>query len=202
MLKIGLTGGIGSGKTAASDYFATKGITIVDADVVSRQVVEPGQVALQKIEDYFGNDVINSDSTLNRAALRKIVFDNPDERLWLEKLLHPAIAREIQNQIRLSQSPYTVLVSPLLFESGQHIFTNRTLVIDAPEALQIERTSTRDKTDEKSVKAIMEAQTDRVQRLKKADDVIVNDGDLNHLYQQIDTLHQGYLTLAQEVKSL
>jgi len=196
MLVIGLTGGIGSGKTTATDYFARKGITIVDADLVSRIVVEPGKPALTKIAQHFGSEIINHDGTLNRTALRKIVFDNRDQLRWLEQLTHPLIREEIQKQINNSKSAYTILVSPILFESGQNAFTQRTLVIDAPESLQISRTAERDHTDAESVKAIMKAQTAREQRLKKADDIIVNDSDVENFYRQLDGLHEKYMELS------
>lgn len=201
MLIIGLTGGIGSGKTAASDYFASKGITVVDADVVSRLVVEPGQSALQQIKEHFGEHILDAQGRLDRAALRKIVFDAPEQRTWLEQLLHPLIAEEIQRQLEASQSAYTLLVSPILFESGQNLFCQRTLVVDAPESLQIARTTARDNTDEQGVKAIMKAQTQRETRLQKADDVLLNDGSLQDLHQKIDQLHEHYLELAKKEKT-
>lgn len=193
---IGLTGGIGSGKTAASDYFASLGITVVDADLVSRIVVEPGKPALVKIAEHFGKDILTEEGSLDRTALRKVVFDDPEERVWLEKLLHPSIAEEIFLQLSNSNSAYTLLVSPILFESGQNMMTQRTLVIDAPEELQLSRTATRDSTDEDSVKAIMKAQTQRQDRISKADDVICNDGDLAGLHNKIDLIHEKYLTLS------
>jgi dephospho-CoA kinase len=201
MLIIGLTGGIGSGKTAASDYFASKGITVVDADLVSRLVVEPGQNALQQIKAHFGEDILDSQGRLDRTALRKIVFDSPKLRSWLENLLHPLIAQEIQKQINASESPYTILVSPILFESGQNLYCHRTLVIDAPESLQIARTTVRDDTDEAGVKAIMKAQTQRETRLQKANDVLLNDASLEDLHQKIDQLHESYLELAETEKT-
>jgi dephospho-CoA kinase len=201
MFIIGLTGGIGSGKTATSDYFASKNITIVDADVVSRLVVEPDQPALLKISEHFGENILDQNGGLNRSALRTIVFEKPEQRLWLEGLLHPLIAQEIQKQLNESQSPYTLLVSPILFESGQNLFTQRTLVVDAPENLQISRTTKRDHTDEKGVKAIMKAQTDREVRIEKADDILLNDGTLEQLHAKIDSLHEKYLTLAQKYSS-
>jgi len=196
MLIIGLTGGIGSGKTAASDYFESKGITVVDADLVSRLVVEPGQIALEKISEHFGKEILTTEGFLDRTALRKIVFEAPEQRLWLEGLLNPLIAAEIQKQLKASQSPYTSLVSPILFESGHNLYTQRTLVIDAPEELQISRTSERDHTDANGVKAIMKAQTQREVRTQKADDSVINDGSLEDLYKKIDNLHETYLALA------
>ena len=199
MLVVGVTGGIGSGKTAATDRFQVLGITVVDADLASRVVVEPGRPALKAIEEHFGKDVIADDGTLNRRALREIVFANPEERKWLERLTHPLIAQEIVSQIQASQSPYTILASPLLLESGQSRMAQRVLVIDVPEDVQIARTATRDNTDANSVKAIIAAQMKRADRLAKADDVIVNDRSLEALHQAVDALHQQYLEMAKSL---
>jgi len=199
MLVVGVTGGIGSGKTAATDRFQALGITVVDADLASRVVVEPGRPALKAIEEHFGKDVIAADGTLNRRALRDIVFANPEERKWLERLTHPLIAQEIVSQIQASQSPYTILASPLLLESGQSRMAQRVLVIDVPEDVQIARTATRDNTDTNSVKAIIAAQMKRADRLAKADDVIVNDRSLEELHQAVDALHQQYLEMAKSL---
>ena len=196
MLVVGVTGGIGSGKTAATDRFQALGITVVDADLASRIVVEPGRPALKAIEEHFGSGVINPDGSLDRRALRDIVFSNPDERKWLERLTHPLIAEEILRQIQASTSPYTILASPLLLESGQSRMAQRVLVIDVPEAIQIARTSSRDNTPPDSVKAIIAAQMPRNERLAKADDVIVNDDSLEALHKAVDQLHQTYLQLA------
>lgn len=198
MLVIGVTGGIGSGKTAATDRFQALGITVVDADLASRVVVEPGRPALQAIAEHFGPSVIAADGTLDRRALREIVFSQPDERKWLERLTHPLIAQEIVQQIQASQSPYTILASPLLLESGQSTMAQRVLVIDVPEDVQIARTATRDKTEANSVKAIIAAQMKRQDRLAKADDVIVNDRSLQDLHNAVDRLHQQYLEMAQQ----
>ena len=194
---VGLTGGIGSGKTAASDWFKAQGIAIVDADVVSREVVEPGTPALAAIGAHFGSEVLQADGRLDRAALRRIVFDKPDERRWLEQLLHPLIAQEIVRQLAAAASPYAMLVSPLLFETGQKAFVKRTLLIDVPEDVQVARTATRDKVEEAQVKAIMAAQMSREDRRAKADDVVVNDGTLAELHARLAPLHARYLALAQ-----
>lgn len=198
MLVVGVTGGIGSGKTAATDRFQALGITVVDADLASRVIVEPGRPALQSIAEHFGPGVIEANGTLNRRALREIVFANPDERKWLERLTHPLIAQEILQQIQASQSPYTILASPLLLESGQSRMAQRVLVIDVPEELQIARTTTRDNTDANGVKAIIAAQMKRADRLAKADDVIVNDKSLTELHAAVDALHQQYLQMAKQ----
>lgn len=197
MLVIGVTGGIGSGKTAATDRFQAHGITVVDADLASRVVVEPGRPALASIAEHFGPDVIAADGTLDRRALRSIVFADPEQRKWLEKLTHPLIAQEIVSQIQGSQSPYTILASPLLLESSQHQMVSRVLVIDVPVELQIARTITRDNTTDEGVKAIIAAQMPREDRLSRADDVICNDQDLAHLQMEVDKLHAIYLKLAQ-----
>ena len=198
MLIVGLTGGIGSGKTLVSDYFKSLGITIVDADVVSRQVVEPGTVALKKIEEKFGSTILESDGNLNRRALREIIFNNSEEKQWLESLLHPLIGMETARQLQSSKSPYTIFVSPLLIEIGQYKMTQRILLVDAPESLQLSRTSKRDNTSPESVQAIMDTQASRDKRLEMADDIILNDSDIESLYEKIDALHQKYLALSKE----
>ena len=198
MLIVGLTGGIGSGKTLVSDYFKSLGIVIVDADVVSRQVVEPGTEALKKIAEKFDSDILNADGTLNRRVLRDIIFNNPDEKQWLENLLHPLIGLETARQLQTSKSPYTIFVSPLLIEIGQYKMTNRILVVDAPENLQVSRTVERDNTQAENVQSIMNTQASREKRLEMADDVILNNSDINSLHKKIDDLHQHYLKLSQK----
>lgn len=193
---IGVTGGIGSGKTAVSDRFAERGITVVDADIASRAVVEPGRPALIAIAEHFGDEVISPDGSLDRALLRQKVFADEAERKWLEQLTHPLIRDEIINGLKQATSPYALLVSPLLVESGQSELTERILVIDVEEAVQLQRTMTRDDNPEAQVKAIMAAQASRETRLSYADDVIHNSGSLEDLDQQIEQLHQQYLQLA------
>lgn len=192
---LGLTGGIGSGKSAAAQHFIDLGVHVVDADHAARWVVEPGRPALAQIAEHFGPGVLQADGQLDRAALRKLIFEVPEQRLWLEALLHPLIAREIADHLGKAQSPYAILVSPLLIESGQFAMTQRVLVIDAPEQLQIERTLQRDQTSEQQVQAILKAQSSRQDRLSHADDVVVNDRDLAWLYSEVERLHHFYLTL-------
>lgn len=199
---IGLTGGIGSGKSAAADRFAqAHGIHVVDADVKSRVVVEPGRPALSQIVGHFGQLMLLDGGFLNRAALREEVFKNPEQRVWLEQLLHPLIRDEIVSDLASATSPYALLVSPLLIESGQYRMTQRVLVVDVPEALQIERTRQRDQVSEEQIRAIMQAQAKRDDRLRHADDVIVNDRDLAALHAQVDALHQRYLAIAEGARS-
>ncbi len=195
-LVIGLTGGIGSGKTAASDYFATLNICVVDADIEARAVVEPGTDTLTEISEHFGPEVLKSDGSLNRPWLREKVFQQPEERLWLESVTHPAIRQRIISKLADSDSPYSILVSPLLFESRQNQLTDRVLLIDVPEALQIERTIIRDQSDSETVKAILKAQMSRDERRSKADDIIVNNRDLAYLQSECLKAHQSYLKLA------
>lgn len=197
MLVIGLTGGIGSGKTLATDHFARLGITIVDADVAARVIVEPGRPALQDIAERFGASVLQADGSLNRARLREIVFTDPASRKALEQITHPRIAEEIARQLTASTSPYTILVSPLLFESSQHRFTQRTVLIDAHEAHQRQRAAHRDKVSEEQIEAIMAAQMSRAERRQRADDILLNDGDIEHLQAAVEALHQRYLALAE-----
>jgi len=196
MFILGLTGGIGSGKTAASDYLASKGIVVVDADVVAREVVEPGQPALQAIAERYGNDALLPDGRLNRAWLRKKVFAEPQEREWLESQTHPRIREAIIHQLQAATSAYAILVSPLLFESGQYQLTQRTLLIDVSEALQVERASQRDQNDAEQIRRIIAAQMSGADKRAKADDIADNSQDLEHLHQQLDQLHHAYLNLA------
>ena len=193
---LGLTGGIGSGKTAASDYFAAKGICVVDADVVAREVVGPGEPAWQAIKERFGHDALLADQTLNRAWLRQKVFSEPAERIWLEQQTHPRIRERIIQQLQQAASPYAILVSPLLFESGQSQLTQRTLLIDVAEDIQIERATARDHNNAEQIRRIIAAQMPRAEKLAKADDVADNSGSLSKLYARLDQLHEHYLTLA------
>lgn len=197
MFILGLTGGIGSGKTAASDYLASKGIVVVDADVVAREVVEPGQPALQAIAERYGNDALLPDGSLNRAWLRQKVFAEPQERQWLESQTHPRIREAIIHKLQAATSAYAILVSPLLFESGQYQLTQRTLLIDVSEALQVERASQRDQNDAEQIRRIIAAQMSGADKRAKADDIADNSQDLEHLHQQLDQLHLTYLKLAQ-----
>ena len=192
---VALTGGIGSGKSAAAEHFAALGVHVVDADHAARWVVEPGRPALAKIAEHFGDAVLQADGQLDRSALRSLIFSDPELRRWLEALLHPLIREEIALNLAQAKSPYAILVSPLLIESGQYATTQRVLVIDAPQALQIERTLLRDNTSEQQVQAILKAQASREERLSHADDILVNDSDLKTLQTEVERLHHFYLTL-------
>lgn len=195
-LVVGITGGIGSGKSAVTDRLAQLGITIVDADVAARVVVEPGQPALKAIKDHFGSEVIQQDGSLDRAALRKIVFEHPDERQWLESVTHPAIREEITRQLNSEDSPYVVLSSPLLLEASQNNLVDLVVVVDVPESVQLERTMRRDDNSAELVHQIMDAQLSRDDRLNAADMVIDNSGSLENLYEQVDLLHEQLVAKA------
>ncbi len=192
---LGLTGGIGSGKSAVAQHFIDLGVHLVDADHAARWVVEPGRPALNKIVEHFGGDVLQTDGQLDRSALRARIFADSDERRWLEALLHPLIGQEIMDYLARAESPYAILVSPLLIESGQHRLTQRVLLVDAPEQLQIQRTMARDQSSEEQVQAILMAQASRNERLQHAHDVLVNDRDLHWLQAEVERLHNFYLTL-------
>lgn len=193
---LGVTGGIGSGKSSATDHFQRLGITVVDADLAARVVVEPGQPALAAIAARFGAEMIGADGRLIRAALRERVFSDPAERKALEAITHPAIRDELIRQLAAATSPYVILASPLLWESGQATLASHTLLIDAPEALQRERASARDGVSPAQIDAIMAAQWRREQRLARADDVIDNSGTLADLQAGVERLHQTYLKKA------
>ena len=192
---VGLTGGIGSGKTAVSDLFQDLGITIVDADLASRVVVEKGREELNKISEHFGEDILTSDGELDRAKLREVIFNSEKEKLWLESLLHPAIASQIQKELDSSTSPYAILVSPLLLETNQKNFCSTVLVVDVPVETQIERTSKRDNVSEEQIKSIIASQIDRDSRLEQADEVILNDGSIESLETKVQELHKKFLSL-------
>jgi dephospho-CoA kinase len=192
---LGLTGGIGSGKSAVAELFAQQGVHTVDADHAARWVVEPGRPALERIVERFGPGVLQADGNLNRSALRELIFRDAEQRRWLEALLHPLIHEEIRDSLAQADSPYAILVSPLLIESGQHQMTGRILLVDTPEQLQLERTMRRDQVPEAQVQAIIKAQASRELRLQKAHDVLSNDRDLHWLQGEVERLHRFYLTL-------
>lgn len=193
---LGLTGGIGSGKSAASDWFAAQGICVVDADVVAREIVALGEPALAQIHAHFGDWVLLDNGTLNRSALREHIFNHPEARHKLEAITHPAIRQRIIDQLAAATSAYAILVSPLLFETRQHELTQHVLLIDANPELQIARASKRDGQSVAQIEKIIAAQMPRAEKRQRADDVVINDGDLSHLYAQLQTLHEGYLLKA------
>lgn len=199
-LVIGLTGGIGSGKTTITDIFQTLGVDIIDADIIAREVVAVNSPALAQIANHFGDEYISPDGQLNRSLLRNKIFANEADKLWLNNLLHPLIRNNIVNQTKAASSDYCILVAPLLIENNLNQLVDRVLVVDVNEKNQIKRTMLRDNSSEKVVKAIMASQATRAERLKQADDVINND-DLSpkQLIKQINALDKKYITLTKMV---
>ena len=196
MLRVGITGGIGSGKTALTDWLAGKGIVIVDADLASRTIVAPGQPALREIIDTFGSEYLQHDGQLDRAALRTLVFSDEEKRRQLERITHPRIREELARQMDSADSTYVVLSSPLLLESGQSTMVDLSVVVDVPENTQIQRTMARDHNSRELVEGIMAAQLDRDTRISRADIVIDNSGSLEALHERGEILHQTLLARA------
>jgi dephospho-CoA kinase len=195
MLVIGLTGGIGSGKSTVARLFEKKGIPIIDADVIAQALTLPGQPALQAIIEHFNDPALMRAGQLNRARLREIIFQLPGERLWLEQLLHPLIRKQIETQIKAIVAPYCIVVIPLLAESGAYDFINRILVIDTNETEQIKRAAQRDRVPPEQIAAILKTQASREARLGIAHDIIQNNGTLDDLIPQVERWHQHYLSL-------
>lgn len=196
MLVIGLTGGIGSGKTMVSDRFAWHGAPVVDTDQFARELVEPGQSALAEIVTHFGLDCLDDAGRLHRPRLRERVFADAEGRRRLEAILHPRIRSLVRERVAILTAPYCVVVIPLLAETGMMDLVDRVLVVDAPEAEQIRRVVARDQVDETQAHRILAAQANRAQRLALADDVLENIGNLEALNRQVAYLHHRYLTLA------
>ena len=193
---VGLTGGIGSGKTTVANLFAEQGIDLVDADIVAREVVEIGSEGLNKLSEHFGTRILNLDSSLNRSALREIIFNNPTHRDWVNKLLHPLIRIEMLKQLDSAVSAYTILIAPLLFENDLDRLVNRTLMVDISTQEQVKRTSTRDSVTQEQVHKIIESQAPRAKKLQRADDVIDNHGEISALKSKVIALHNNYIKLS------
>ncbi|MGY3868291.1 dephospho-CoA kinase [Aeromonas crassostreae] len=199
MYVVAITGGIGSGKTTVANQFAELGITIIDADVIAREVVEPGMPALAAIRQHFGASVLDEEGRLDRRRLRERVFSDPDAKGWLNALLHPLIRQEMQRQCAAARSPYCLLVVPLLVENRLTAMADRVLVVDVDEETQITRTCRRDGVSREQAKAIVAAQASRMARLAAADDIIENrDGAPEALRARILALHQTYLAFASQ----
>ena len=197
MLIIGLTGGIGSGKSVASDKFKSLGVAVVDADVASRTVVEPGKPALKEIQDHFGSGIITTEGKLDRNKLREIIATDAEERKWLESVLHPKIGEQITKEISESTSVYTLFVAPLLLETNSQEMCSRVVVVDVPKDVQIRRTAKRDKVSPNQVEKMVAAQMEREKRLEKADDVLLNSGTIEDLEKQVEELHKKYIQMVE-----
>ena len=195
---VGLTGGIGSGKSVAAQMFRAWGVEVIDADSLAREVVEPGQPALGDIAAHFGSELLTAEGYLDRAALRKIVFSNPEQKSWLENLLHPLIAELLQRRLNATKSPYAILESPLLLETEQYKLVDRVIVIDVNEEIQIARSVRRDGSDEAVIRSIIASQIDRAKRIQRANDLVSNEEGLEQLREKVEALHSKYLGMVAE----
>ena len=198
---VALTGGIGSGKSTVADEFAHLGVTVIDADIIARQVVEPGTPALLAIAEKFGPQMINDDGSLNRRRLRERIFAHSEDKAWLNALLHPLIQQETRRQMQASTSPYLLWVVPLLVENRLTDKADRVLVVDVPKETQIERTIRRDGVSREHAEHILASQATREQRLAAADDVIENMGSADAVASHVARLHDKYLMLASQAAS-
>ena len=196
MLKIALTGGIGSGKTTVTDYFRKLGVPVIDADETSHEVTQAGEPAVQKISDAFGDSVLDCDGNLDRTALRNIVFGDPESRKLLESILHPEIRRRMNETASRTQSPYCLFSIPLLIETSQYLSYDRVLVIEASEDRRRSWIQTRSDLTQNEITAILSAQVSDEQRRRVADDLLINDGGIDDLHARIERLHQTYLALS------
>ena len=196
---VGLTGGIGSGKSAASAWFEQQEILVVDADIVAREVVEVGQPALIEVQKHFGDWVLDEQGCLNRSALRDYIFKHPEARQQLEAITHPVIRNSIIQQLNQASSPYAILASPLLLETDQHLLCQRNLLIDVPVELQLVRASQRDGQSREQIERIIAVQMPRLEKQQRAHDIADNSGTLEDLYQQLQPLHEHYLQLATSI---
>ena len=190
---VALSGGVASGKSTIANLFAQLGVPIIDADIIARQVVEVGTEALAQIVKHFSTEILLPNGELDRSQLREIIFNNDHERLWLNNLLHPIIHQITQKQIAKQTAPYVIWVVPLLIENNLHQLADRVLMVDVPETLQMERLIYRDKISESLAKRMIRTQVPLAERLSYADDIIVNNGNLASLSEQVNKLHQQYL---------
>jgi dephospho-CoA kinase len=201
MIVVGLTGGIGSGKTTVADCFAALGVPLIDADAIARELIVPGSPVLNEIVDCFGPDMLRPSGELDRDRLRHRVFTDAGERRRLEAILHPRIRAEMERRIRLLNTPYCIVSIPLLVEAAQTDLVDRVLVVDCPPELQRERIARRGGWPEEDIEGALRVQATRAQRLQAADDVIVNDGDLDTLREKVTILHRRYLELSRTMAS-
>jgi len=200
MLRIALTGGIGSGKTTVSDYFRKLGVPVIDADEASHEVTQTGEPAVQKISDVFGDSVLDRNGNLDRTALRNIVFGDPKSRKRLESILHPEIQRRMNETASHTQSSYCLFSIPLLIETSQHTSYDRILVVEASESRRRSWIQARSDLTQSEITAILSAQLSDEQRRREADDLLINDGGIDDLHARIDRLHQTYLALSKAQK--
>lgn len=196
MMIIGLTGGIGCGKTTVTELFQKRNVPVVDADEIAHAVVQPNEPALASIADAFGQKIITQNGHLDRDQLREIVFTNPAKKKELEDILHPVIFKTMYQQLKQYDAPYGIASIPLLFEGNNPHDFARVLVIDCPESVQVERVKARDQLSDKIINSIMSSQCSRAYRLAHADDTITNNGSLSSLESQVEILHRSYLKMS------
>ena len=196
MLRIGLTGGIGSGKSTVASLFVMRGVPVIDTDEIARSLTEPGQEAYEQIIQAFGDTILDQHHRIDRNRLRERVFDNADERRRLEAVLHPRIRATVKEKLSTLDAPYGIVIVPLLIESGFTDLVDRVLVVDTMENVQVKRTASRSGLSEAEIRKIMSAQATRAQRLQQANDVIENNGDRKQLEAEVERMHQWYLSLA------
>lgn len=192
MLIVGLTGGIGSGKSAVTHLFAKHGAPIIDADTIAHDLTQFGKPAYLDIIDHFKEAILLSDGSLDRAKLREVIFNHPEERRWLEEQLHPLIRQEIEKKLAHLKAHYCIVVIPLLFDLNEYTFLDRVLVVDAPIEEQIKRVNKRDGMPPEQIEAILKLQLSREERVLLADDVVMNDKSIEHLAPQVERLHRIY----------
>ena len=195
---IGLTGGIGSGKSAAANFFQNEGVTVIDADDLAREVIEINTPGYKSIVDYFGSRIIDANGLINRASLRKEVFDDDEKKKVLESIIHPLVRDLMTERITMAQSSYSIVMVPLIFETNSMSNYNRILVIDCDPSLQLERATTRDNNSKDQIQKIIDAQCSREERLSIANDVIPNNDSLNDLKTRSLIMHKFYLDLTQK----
>jgi dephospho-CoA kinase len=196
MLKIGLTGGIGCGKSAVADRFRRKGIEVIDADEIAHSLAEPGEAGWKAIVRHFGENILDSEGRLNRAALRETVFNSPEQRQALEGILHPLVYQRIETELGRLNDSYCIVSVPLLLETGRAELFDRILVIDSPVELQYQRVRLRDRLDDSQIRRILDCQVSREDRRLAADDILLNDADWTSLDNQVEKLHNFYLELS------
>ena len=192
LLRVGLTGGIGSGKTTVKNFFDELGAPTIDADEISHRITKPGQAAFDEVVALFGKESLDETGNLDRKRLRALIFDEPDLKQKLEAIIHPRVRAQIREFTDRVDYPYCIICIPLLLETGAQSTVDRVLVVDAPEELQVARVNRRDNADERQTRSIIRSQAGREQRLHAAHDIIVNDGNISDLKAQVDNLHERY----------
>ena len=197
-MRVGLTGGIGSGKSTVKNYFDELGVPTIDADEISHRLTMPGQAAFNEVVDLFGKESLDESGNLNRRHLRELIFTEPALKIKLEAIIHPRVRAEIQTFINQVKYPYCIISIPLLLETGGQATVDRVLVVDAPEELQVERVTRRDNTNEDQTRSIIMAQISRSERLRAAHDIIVNDGNMSDMKIRVVNIHNKYIELSRQ----